>query len=352
MRSDFKKHIHLTVIAGIILCTLLLIALSSFAQVKLPRLVRDSMVLQRDRKINIWGWASKGEKVSVHFNNKTYKTTTGNDGKWLLQLPSMKAGGPYTMEIDAKNKIVLRDILIGDVWLCSGQSNMVHQMRLHSVRYADEIANANYPEIRHFSIATITDLQGPHDDLQTGYWKSANPEDVLDFSAVAYFFAKDLFEKYHVPIGLINASVGGTPIEAWTSEQGLKAFPSISNTIQKNKDTAYINDITRRNLIANAGMPKEEDEGLEASWFDLAYVPKEWSTINIPGYWEDQGIKDLDGVVWYRKEIDVPASMIGKPAKVFLGRIVDADFIFSIHQRKTGWQHNLSISAKKICCSG
>jgi sialate O-acetylesterase len=317
-------------IKAITTCVVSLIILSSFAQVKLPQLVGDSMVLQRDMKINIWGWASTGEKVRVKFNGKIYKTTTGNDGKWILQLLPTKAGGPYAMEITGKNKIILHDVLIGDVWLCSGQSNMVHQMRLHSVRYADEIANANYPEIRQFLIPTLTDLQGPHDDLTTGSWKSANPDNVLDFSAVAYFFAKDLYEKYHVPIGLINASVGGTPVEAWTSEEGLKAFPFISNTIEKNKDTAYINSITKRNLNANSNMPKQEDKGFTGSmpWYDSAYVPKEWRTINIPGYWEDQGVKDLDGVVWYRKEIDVPASMIGKPAKVFLGRIVDADFLY------------------------
>jgi sialate O-acetylesterase len=302
----------------------------SISQVRLPRLVGDSMVLQRDRKINIWGWASAGEKVSVRFDNKTFKTTTNGDGKWILQLPSMKAGGPYTMEITGQNKITLHGILIGDVWFCSGQSNMVHQMQLHSVRYADEIAHANYPEIRHFLVPTLTDLQSAHDNLTTGSWKSANPDNVLAFSAVAYFFGKDLYEKYHVPIGLINSSVGGTPIEAWISEEGLKSFPSISNTIGKNKDTAYINSISKRNSNTDANMPKQEDKGLTGtvSWYDPAYVPKEWRQIGIPGYWEDQGIKDLDGIVWYRKEIDVPASMTGKPAKVFLGRIVDADFLY------------------------
>lgn len=300
------------------------------AQVRLPRLVRDSMVLQRGRKINIWGWASKDEKVSVKFNNKTYKSKTGGDGKWALQLPAMKAGGPYTMEVHGKNKITLHDILIGDVWLCSGQSNMVHQMKLHSVRYPDEIVNAHYPEIRQFWIPALTNLQGPQDDLPTGYWKPATPEDVPDFSAVAYFFAKDLYQKYHVPVGIINASVGGTPIEAWTSEEGFKDFPSILKTIQKNKDTAYINSYSRRRFANRRNMPKPVDKGLAgpAPWYDPSYVPREWRRIGIPGYWEDQGIKDLDGVVWYRREIDVPAAMTGRPAKVFLGRIVDADALY------------------------
>lgn len=314
----------------ITICIIQVIPVRTFSQVKLPRLVRDSMILQRDAKVKIWGWASKGETIKIKFNGGNYKTKADADGKWFVLLSPMKAGGPFSMEISGKNKIILKDILIGDVWVCTGQSNMVHQMKLHSVRYADDVANANYPEIRHFWIPTMTDLNGPHDDLPTGSWKWANPADVLEFSAVAYFFARDLYKRYHVPIGLINASVGGSPIEAWTSEEGLKDFPSILNTIQKNKDTAYVNSSNRNAAAYNAALPKPNDKGMEepVKWFDPAYQPKGWNTINIPGYWEDQGLKDLNGIVWYRKEIDVPASMTGKPAKVFLGRIVDADILY------------------------
>lgn len=299
------------------------------SQVKLPRLVRDSMVLQRDTKIRIWGWAAGNEKVKIKFNGKNYKTTTGSNGKWMLYLPPMKAGGPYTMEITARNKIILKDILIGDVWICAGQSNMVHQMELHRITYADDIARANNPEIRHFVIPTMTDLQRPHDDLPTGYWKAANPENIRQFSAVAWFFAQRIYEKYHVPVGLINASVGGTPIEAWTSEEGLKNFPSWLNIIQKNKDTAWVNEVNRKAAVANARKPVQ-DKGLTGPvhWYEKSYVPKGWKSINIPGYWEDQGIKNLDGVVWYRKEIDIPVAMTGIPAQLFLGRIVDADQVY------------------------
>jgi sialate O-acetylesterase len=288
------------------------------------------MVLQRDAKIKIWGWASANEKIKINFKNKKYNTTADANGNWMIILSPMKAGGPYTMNIDAGNHVVINNILIGDVWICSGQSNMVHQMELHKERYAEEIAQTNYPEIRHFWIPTIIDLQMPHNDLPTGFWKSANPQDVLQFSAVAYFFAKTIYEKYHIPIGLINASVGGTPVEAWTSEEGLKEFPAIISTIEKNKDTAFVNGINRVAFANNANRPKHYDKGLTGTkpWYDTSYVPKGWHNINIPGYWEDQGIKDLDGVVWYRKEIDVPASMTGIPAKVFLGRIVDADFLY------------------------
>jgi sialate O-acetylesterase len=318
---------------AVIMSGLLLFSIISSAQVKLPQLVKDSMVLQREAKVKVWGWASKGEKVTVSFKGKQFRTTTGPDGRWSVLLPPMKAGGPYTMNISGSNKITLKDILVGDVWICAGQSNMVHQMELHKETYAEDIVSANYPQIRHFFIPTLTDLQGPKDDLPTGFWKSANPEDVRQFSAVAYFFAKDIHEKYKVPIGLINASVGGTPIEAWTSEEGLKDFPNLVQTIQKNKDTAYVNSLNRRAMAANsnAGKPrKQTDKGLTGplNWYDPAYTPKEWRTINIPGYWEDQGINNLNGVVWYRREIDVPPSMTGLPAKVALGRIVDADQLY------------------------
>ena len=302
------------------------------AQVRLPRLVRDSMVLQRDSKMKIWGWAAEGEKVTVDFKGKQYKTTTGVDGKWSVTLPSMKAGGPYTMDITGSNKIRLKEILVGDVWLCAGQSNMVHQMELHRITYAKDIAEANYPQIRHFWIPTLTDLQGPRQDLPTGYWKWANPGDVRQFSAVAYFFARHLYEKYKVPIGLINASVGGTPIEAWTSEEGLKEFPAMVETIRKNKDTAYVNSLHRTAFAsqANSGPAKTSDKGLAGPkpWYDTTFVAKKWRTINIPGYWEDQGIRNLNGVVWYRRELEVPKSMTGVPAQVELGRIVDADVLY------------------------
>ena len=279
----------------------------------------------------MWGWASAGEKITIRFNNKTYKTTTAKDGKWQVMMAPVKAGGPYTMHLEGKNNLRLNNILIGDVWFCSGQSNMVHQMILHRDRYEKEIAAANYPEIRHFAIATATDLQEPRDDFASGSWKSANPQNVLQFSAVAYFFAKTIYDKYHVPIGLINASVGGTPIEAWTSEEGLKTFSPIASIIEKNKDTAYVNNLDRRAAASRPNtIPRNQDKGLSGPlrWFDTSYAPKNWRNIHIPGYWEDQGIKELDGVVWYRREISVPASMTGKPARVALGRIVDADQLY------------------------
>lgn len=300
------------------------------AQIRLPKLISNGMVLQRDVPLKVWGWAAPSERITVQFKNKTYKTVTEASGQWQVKLPPTPAGGPFTMEIVGKSRIDLKDILLGDVWFCSGQSNMVHQMNIHDVTYANEIRQANYGQIRQFWVPTLTNLQAPQPDIPTGQWKAAVGEDVRPFSAVAYFFAKKLYERYKVPIGIINASVGGTPIEAWTSEEGLTDFSALKATIEKNKDTTYVNSLTRRQPATANRVAPPIDLGLTGAtkWYEASYVPKGWHPINVPGYWEDQGIKDLNGVVWYRKEIDIPASMTGKSANVFLGRIVDADELY------------------------
>jgi len=345
MHSKLKDYKSFKLTVLLVLGLSLLTIAKTFGQVKLPQLVSNGMVLQRDAKTKIWGWAAPGEKVSVNFKGKTYKATTNVNGKWLVTLAAAKAGGPFTMQIKGSNQITINDILVGDVYLCSGQSNMVHQMVLHNITYAEDIATANYPQIRHFWIPTVTNLEGPAQDLPAASWKSANPQDVNNFSAVAYFFARKLYNQYKIPIGLINASVGGTPIEAWMSEEGLKEFPDITATINRNRDTSYVNPINRQALTAaNVQQQKPElDKGLTGSvkWFEPAYVPQGWRNINIPGYWEDQGIKDLNGVVWYRREIEIPAAMTNVVAKVFLGRIVDADVLYINGKQvgNTGYQY-------------
>jgi sialate O-acetylesterase len=298
------------------------------AEVKLPVIFSDGIVLQRDTKLNISGWATPGEKVTLTFKGKKYNSKTGNDGKWSIEIPAQKAGGPHEMAFKGTNEIKVSNILFGDVWVCAGQSNMVLPMERVKEKYPGEIATANYPEIRNFFIPTSTNLNGAQEDLPPGTWKEANPKDVLTFGAVAYFFAKKVYEKYKIPIGLINASVGGTPIEAWISEQGFQNFPEILKTIEQNKDSVYIASLKGSQEIFKPKKPQDKGMLESPKWFDESYIPKGWNNINIPGYWEDQGVKDLNGVVWYRREIDVPASMIGVPAKLMMGRIVDADFVY------------------------
>lgn len=315
---------------------ILFAVLSSFSQlsadVSLPSIVSNGMVLQRNENIKVWGWADAGEQVKVDFMGRTYITTTDNDGKWQIVVEPANAGGPYKMKISGDNTIVLNDILIGDVWIFSGQSNMTHYFGRHQERYAKEIAEASVPEIRQLFIPTNPVLTGPANDVEDIKWVAATPETVLDFTVIGYFFCKKLYDEYDVPMGIINTCVGGTPIEAWTSEDGFKEFPEILETIKQNKDTAYVNRVNReaRESRMEGATKGVQDKGIksEVKWFSPEYEPLNWKRINIPGYWEDQGVRNLDGVVWYRRVFDVPKEMTGTEATVKLGRIRNADELY------------------------
>lgn len=337
--KDSKIIMIKPLITSLTILSLFLFGVESFSQVKLPQLVSDGMVLQRDTELKIWGWASPGEDVSVRFRKKNYSTKADKDGNWSLTLHKQKAGGPYEMIIKGKNKITLENILIGDVWLCSGQSNMEHYLGRHQERFAKEISEANNAQIRQFNVPMNPVFTGPQNDFNDIGWKTATSENILEFSVVAYFFAKRLHEQYEVPIGIIKSTVGGSPIEAWISEEGLQEFPGFLETIAQNKDTAYVHEVNRKaaEVRSEIGKQMPADQGMvaESKWYASDYKPADWKRMNIPGYWEDQGIKDLNGVVWFRKEIEIPESMVGLPAKVKLGRIIDADELY-INGEKVG----------------
>ncbi|HMH24672.1 MAG TPA: sialate O-acetylesterase [Puia sp.] len=306
---------------------------STFGQVRLPRLVSDSMVLQRNIPATIWGWAAPAEKVTVKFKERSYHAIAGKDARWSVKLLPLDAGGPYDMEIDGSNHIVLRNILVGDIWICSGQSNMELPMERVKEKYPEQIAHAANPSIRQFVVATRYDFSLPDDDLASGNWQAATPASVLSFSAAGYFFANDLFQKYHVPIGLIKASAGGAPVEAWLDESTLKAFPAYLELAYRFRNGAYRDSIKRSDDSISSRWYLNiwrKDSGLHAArlWYDPTYDDAAWPEMSIPGFWDTAGLKGTNGVVWFRKEIDVPVEMAGRPAKLFLGRIIDRDSVF------------------------
>jgi sialate O-acetylesterase len=308
---------------------LCLIAGTASAEVRLPKLISDGMVLQRDARIRLWGWARPGEKVAISFVNKTYRLIAAADGKWQQELKPMKADGPYNMTITGDNVITINDILIGDVWFCSGQSNMVLPMERVKEKYPEEIAAAVYPQIRNFFIPTVSDVAKLHDDLPKSHWEAASPQTVLNFGAASWFFAKKLFDKYHVPIGIINSSVGGTPIQAWISADGIRQVPDYAARLKQLEDTLYLNHLLHPPVIRDTRMVRipPPDKGLTGplKWFDTTYSPVNWHHFWLPGYWADQGVRGLNGVVWFRKEITLPASVAGRPGKLMMGRMIDAD---------------------------
>ncbi len=310
------------------------ISISVFGQVRLPKLISDGMVLQRDANVKIWGWAASNEKITLSFNNTAYETIANDSGEWEVKLAKSPAGGPYTLTIKASNTISINDILVGDVWICSGQSNMELNMKRVSPIYGSDIADSENNYIRYFAIPQKYNFNEPQQDLVSGAWKSANPENVLNFSATAYFFARELYDKYQVPIGLINASLGGSPAEAWISEEAIKVFPRYYQEAVRFKDSTLIKQIETqdRTRIQNwYDQLEQKDLGYkdpQRTWRKPDFNTAGWATMKVPGYWANTELGVVNGSVWFRKELNVPAAMVGLPAKLILGRIVDADSVF------------------------
>ena len=201
-----------------------LVAVTANADVRLPKLVSSGMVLQRDMPVNIWGWAEPGESVSVTIDTIKLSTITNNDGEWKVTLPAMKAGKPKTIDVNGNNKITLTDVLVGDVWLASGQSNMELTLSRAEPHFADSVPRINNTQIRQFEVPDHFNFKSPQKDLAAGSWKTATQENIRKFSAVAYFFASNIYQSEGVPVGIINASLGGSPVEAWLSEEVLSKY--------------------------------------------------------------------------------------------------------------------------------
>ncbi|SDG22990.1 sialate O-acetylesterase [Epilithonimonas hungarica] len=304
------------------------------AKIKLPALVSDGMVLQRNQKLNVWGKADAGEKVEVKFLNKNYKTTADQTGNWKITLPEQKAGGPYTMTI---NEITLKDILIGDVWLASGQSNMELPMRRLTPLYADEIKNANNQNIRFFTVPQKYNFKSPQTELDGGKWEATNPQTILNFSGVAYFFAKELSERNKVAVGIIHASLGGSPIQAWMDENSLKKYPEYLDEAKKWQNDDLIKSTESGEQALSKAWYAELDQsdvGLNQHWENFDLNDSDWKTMNIPGSWEDKE-GSFEGSVWFRKEINLTKNQAVKAAFLNLGRIKDADVTY-INGTKVG----------------
>ncbi|WP_415327876.1 sialate O-acetylesterase [Chryseobacterium sp. MMS23-Vi53] len=313
---------------------LLIFSLCVEARIKLPALVSDGMVLQRNQKLNLWGKADANEKVEVKFLNKSYKTTADQNGSWKIILPEQKAGGPYTMTI---NEITLKDILIGDVWLASGQSNMELPMRRLTPLYSNEIKNANNQNIRFFTVPQKYNFKSQQTELDGGKWEATNSQTILNFSGVAYFFAKDLSEKNKVPVGIIHSSLGGSPIQAWMDENSLKKYPEYLDEAKKWQNDDLIKSTESSEQALSKAWYAELDQsdiGLNQHWEKFDLNDSDWKTMKIPGSWEDKE-GSFDGSVWFRKEIILTKNQAGKAAFLNLGRIKDADVTY-INGTKVG----------------
>lgn len=328
---------HSTTTAGkrkcvLITCLLFFYSISMHCQLALPKLISDGMILQRDTPLTIWGWSSASDTISVQFKDKTYKAITSTQGKWSAVLPSEAAGGPYRMVISNNtSRIAISDILIGDVWLCSGQSNMEISMQRVSPLYEEEIKNASNPNIRYFKVPKAYNFKGPQNRIDAGKWTKTNPKTVLDFSAVAYFFAYEINREQNIPIGLINSSLGGSPVDAWLSEDALKKFPQLHRQYKTFQSDHHIDSIQQSDRARISGWYKrinKEDLGVLQNWKSPDVKVENWSSIEMPGYWAESYPELQKGVVWLRKGFELSAALKNKKAKLSLGTIVDADSVF------------------------
>lgn len=321
------------------LCTVLLCSFPSNAKVSLPQLFQSGMVLQRNKTIPVWGKADVGETVILLFNKKQYTTTAGADGRWRIDLPKMKAGGPYRMTI---NELTLDDILIGDVWLLSGQSNIdVHIERVYPL-YTQEIDSYENSLIRLFRVQNDTDPHGVKDDIRPTptNWKPLNKQNAWPFSAVGYFLGKRMFEKNKVAQGVIVNSWGGTPIEAWISKDSLERdYPMLVKRAQFFQSDNYVKAQSQANMEAERQWQKilqDTDLGIQQNWTAADYDDSDWQTID---QWK-WGWRNT-GTVWLRQHIHIDKAHAGKPARLLLGTLFDRDVTYLNGQQigQTGYQY-------------
>ena len=280
---------------------------------KLPALFCDHMILQRDKPVPVWGWADAGAKVTVEFAGQTKTATVDSNGKWLVKLDPMPASAePRSLKV---NNLSIADVLVGDVWLCSGQSNMGFSVGA-ALNPEQETANARYPAIRLFSVAQNPTLTAAAD--VKGAWQQCSPQSVADFSAAAYFFGRELHRELKIPIGLLHSSVGGTPAEAWTRLAALRTIPALSERAEK--EIAQIQSQEEDNKrFVSARAAWESKYGVKPppiadaarGWADPALETTDWKPIVLPAQWGQLGAKS-GGVFWVRKEVVLPESAAGK----------------------------------------
>ena len=303
----------------------ILISVLGNAQLTMPRIFSDNMVLQRNAPIPLWGNAHKNSEIKIEIGINQYSTKVDTNSKWIYYLPKMAAGGPYLLVVkEITNNTVIAEkrfenVMIGDVWLASGQSNMELQLK-DSKNPNQEISHAQFPNIRFFQVPRTIETK-PQTDIKSGKWKQCDSSSVGEFSAVAYYFSKQIHQQQNIAIGIIESTWGGTPVEAWTSEEILTTIPECAKKIEENKAA----NITYQSFTLD-----EENEkvffdiafnslnGLQLHYAENSFNDNSWKTITMP-----KAFKEIDnsyqGILWLRKTIQIPESMYGKDLQINLG---------------------------------
>ena len=326
-----------SVTASFALLLALAAPMPAWAKLDLPLLFSDGAVLQRDQPMRVYGQADAGTTVEVGFDGQQARAVADQEGRWNATLPAHAAGGPFELVVQAGGeRKVMRDVLVGDVWLASGQSNMEWPVSQAANAQA-EMAAANDPLIRHFKIPKSWAGQ-PQAQLAGGAWKAASPQTVGEFSAVGYFFARELRARTGVPIGIVNSTWGGSSIEAWTdaASQGLDA-KAIARQGKKREAVD-----ARARAVTDARLARWGKDSDDTHWHETGIDDSGWDRIAVPGLWEKSGYDGMDGVAWYRTSFTLTAAEAAAGVTLGVGRIDDTDVTWVNGQQvgETQMQYN------------
>jgi len=319
---------------------LILFSTAVSAKVVLPDMLSSNMVLQQNTQTQLWGKATANKMVVIttSWNKKKYSAKTDANGNWKAKIATPVAGGPYTIDLNDGETTTLNNILIGEVWICSGQSNM--EMPLAGWgkvnNYEQEVANANYPDIRLLQVKRIpSSFPLTEANVTAGGWQPCSPQSVPEFSSVAYFFARKIYQEKHVPIGLINSTWGGTVAEAWTGGQSLKTMPDFVSATARIEglphDAAEQRKQFQQQSATYDSIRISKDAGYKNGkpYFTLPDIDvNDWKTMTLPTYWEVAGLPDFDGIVWFRKKITIPQGWVGHDIVLNIGTVNDDDITF------------------------
>lgn len=315
----------------------LMLNFNAMADITMPVLFGDHMVLQRGKEIPVWGWAAAGEKVTVSLHNNVVTIKADKQGKWLVRLPAMPAGGPFTLKVQGNNLFVYENVLLGDVWVCGGQSNM--QWTVAQTNYEEKDSTfIDRAPLRFFTVQFDMDYM-PKKDLKGGEWKTFSKQAVNNFSAVAYHFGKFLNRSLEVPIGLISSNLGATSVETWMSNEALMQFPQfeseIDPIIKRGKSFEEIKADFEKNKPQWFEKYYYKGTGIEEEWFQPETDVSEWKSMKLPNTWEHTNLKDHDGAVWFSTSFDLPEDFDKEQFTINLNQIDDFDIAW-INGHKIG----------------
>ncbi len=317
--------------------TVLVLNMPLPADIRLPAIFSDNMVLQQNKPIKIWGWAKPDEKIVVTLDDKAKHTSADSDGNWSVVFESQKSDTKkHTLTVSGENQIVLKNILLGEVWVCSGQSNMEMAVKV-SKDAAKEISEANYPFIRLFDIERTARNEPADDYTPKDIWLECSSQSIPNFSATAYFLGRDLHKNLNnVPIGLISSNWGGTGIEAWTPMEYLEKIDSVQARLKQSK--AVIENLKSQGLVEKytaqnseykksfrTAVKQGEGSVIAKKYSSLDFDDSSWKTMTAPALFEQFGLKDFHGYVWFRKHVQIPSSWAGKDIILHLGPIDEID---------------------------